>query len=47
MEAVFDYYDENYYYEMVETKPLDPSLLVDENVYHMRRKRMQLMDELT
>ena len=46
-EAVYDYYDETYYYELVETKPIDAYSLVEPELYVERQKRKQLINELT
>jgi hypothetical protein len=44
---VYDYYDETYYYELVETKPIDAYSLVEPELYVERQKRKQLINELT
>jgi len=43
---VYDYYDEAYYYELVETKPVDTTNLVEPEVYVERQRRKQLISEL-
>ena len=46
-EAIYDYYDENYYYELVETKPVDTAaLLLEPDVYIQRQKRKNILSDL-
>jgi len=46
VDALYDYYDENYYYEMVETRPVDKQTLIDPNLYQQRVRRRLLISEL-